>query len=232
MIGRDRNMKIIEMFFGSKYYIKNKEKITVLEEMNIKFEKGKLYAIRGKSGAGKSTLLNIIGTLDNLSNGKLLIDGQDVNSLSEDEKAQIRMKKIGFIFQEFYLNQYMTVEENIEQPMYINKKYNKKDIKERTEKLIEMVGLTHRRKHFPRELSGGEQQRVAIARALANDPDIILADEPTGNLDKDNEIKVFEMLKKFSQEGKCVIVVSHSDKIEKYSDNILKIEEGRIKDEV
>lgn len=225
-------MKIIEMFFGSKYYIKNKEKITVLEEMNIKFEKGKLYAIRGKSGAGKSTLLNIIGTLDNLSNGKLLIDGQDVNSLSEDEKAQIRMKKIGFIFQEFYLNQYMTVEENIEQPMYINKKYNKKDIKERTEKLIEMVGLTHRRKHFPRELSGGEQQRVAIARALANDPDIILADEPTGNLDKDNEIKVFEMLKKFSQEGKCVIVVSHSDKIEKYSDNILKIEEGRIKDEV
>lgn len=126
----------------------------------------------------------------------------------------------------------MTVEENIEQPMYINKKYNKKDIKERTEKLIEMVGLTHRRKHFPRELSGGEQQRVAIARALANDPDIILADEPTGNLDKDNEIKVFEMLKKFSQEGKCVIVVSHSDKIEKYSDNILKIEEGRIKDEV
>ena len=225
-------MKIIEMFFGSKYYIKNKEKITVLEEMNIKFEKGKLYAIRGKSGAGKSTLLNIIGTLDNLSNGKLLIDGQDVNSLSEDEKAKIRMKKIGFIFQEFYLNQYMTVEENIEQPMYINKKYNKKDIKERTEKLIEMVGLTHRRKHFPRELSGGEQQRVAIARALANDPDIILADEPTGNLDKDNEIKVFEMLKKFSQEGKCVIVVSHSDKIEKYSDNILKIEEGRIKDEV
>lgn len=225
-------MKIIEMFFGSKYYIKNKEKITVLEEMNIKFEKGKLYAIRGKSGAGKSTLLNIIGTLDNLSNGKLLIDGQDVNSLSEDEKAQIRMKKIGFIFQEFYLNQYMTVEENIEQPMYINKKYNKKDIKERTEKLIEMVGLTHRRKHFPRELSGGEQQRVAIARALANDPDIILADEPTGNLDKDNEIKVFEMLKKFSQEGKCVIVVSHSDKIEKYADNILKIEEGRIKDEV
>lgn len=94
-------MKIIEMFFGSKYYIKNKEKITVLEEMNIKFEKGKLYAIRGKSGAGKSTLLNIIGTLDNLSNGKLLIDGQDVNSLSEDEKAQIRMKKIGLFFKNF-----------------------------------------------------------------------------------------------------------------------------------
>lgn len=222
-------MGIIEIIEGSKYYKKNKENITVLENINIKFEEGKLYAIMGKSGVGKSTFLNIIGTLDSFSNGKLLIDGQDVKSLNEDEKAHLRMKKIGFIFQEFYLNQYMTVEENIEQPMYINKEYNKEMIKEKGNILINMVGLAHRVQHFPRELSGGEQQRVAIARALANNPDIILADEPTGNLDKENEIKVFEMLKKFSREGKCVIVVSHSNEIKKYADIILKIKEGKIK---
>ena len=139
------------------------------------------------------------------------------------------MRKIGFIFQEFYLNPNMTVEENIEQPMYINNQYDKQMIKSRVNELIETVGLSHRKKHFPRELSGGEQQRVAIARALANKPDIILADEPTGNLDKENETKIFEMLKILSQNNKCVIVVSHSSKIEQYADVVLKIKEGNIK---
>ena len=139
------------------------------------------------------------------------------------------MRKIGFIFQEFYLNPNMTVEENIEQPMYINNQYDKQMIKSRVNELIETVGLSHRKKHFPRELSGGEQQRVAIARALANKPDIILADEPTGNLDKENETKIFEMLKILSQNNKCVIVVSHSSKIEQYADVVFKIKEGNIR---
>ena len=221
-------MSEIEIVNGEKEYIKNREKIKVLENLNLKFEKGKLYAIMGESGSGKTTFLNIIGTLDDFTSGKLLIEGKDISRLKEDEKANIRMRKIGFIFQEFYLNPNMTVEENIEQPMYINEQYDKEMIKNRTNELIETVGLSHRKKHFPRELSGGEQQRVAIARALANKPDIILADEPTGNLDKENETKIFEMLKILSQNNKCVIVVSHSNKIEQYADIVLKIKEGNI----
>lgn len=221
-------MSEIEIVNGEKEYIKNREKIKVLENLNLKFEKGKLYAIMGESGSGKTTFLNIIGTLDDFTSGKLLIEGKDISHLKEDEKANIRMRKIGFIFQEFYSNPNMTVEENIEQPMYINDQYDKEMIKSRTNELIETVGLSHRKKHFPKELSGGEQQRVAIARALANKPDIILADEPTGNLDKENETKIFEMLKILSQNNKCVIVVSHSNKIEQYADIVLKIKEGNI----
>ena len=147
----------------------------------------------------------------------------------QNEKAYIRMKKIGFIFQEFYLNQYMTVQENIMQPMYINKEYDKTAKKQRTNELIEMMGLSQRKKHYPKELSGGEQQRVAIARALANKPDIILADEPTGNLDKNNEQKIFEILNSLSKNGKCVIIVSHSNVVKKYADIILNLEEGKLK---
>ena len=214
---------------GYKEYIKYKERIDILEDINVNFETNKIYMIVGESGAGKTTLLNIIGTLDSLTKGNLYIDGKDVTKLNENEKAKLRMEKIGFIFQDFYLNKYMTVEENIMEPLYINEKYNKTTRKQRTDKLIEMVNLTDRKKHFPRELSGGEQQRVAIARALANEPNIILADEPTGNLDKTNEIKIFEILKSLRDNGKCVIVVTHSDRVKKYADIILKLEEGKLK---
>lgn len=221
-------MKIIKISNGCKYYLKNKEKLEILKNINIEFEEGKLYGIIGKSGVGKSTFLSIIGTLDNFSSGEFLIEDKKVKDLNENEKAKLRMQKIGFIFQEFYLNPNMTVEENIMQPMYINKNYDKEKMKEKTNSLIASVDLLHRKKHFPKELSGGEQQRVAIARALANDPSIILADEPTGNLDKENEKKVFEMLKELSQKGKCVIVVSHSSAIEQYADVILEIREENI----
>lgn len=221
-------MSKIEIIKGYKEYVKYKEKIAILKDINLKFEAGKVYAIMGESGTGKTTLLSIIGTLDDFTSGTVIIDGKDINQLKEEEKAHIRMEKIGFVFQDFYLNQNMTVKENIEQPMYINRKYNKRDIKERVDLLINEVGLNERKKHFPKELSGGEQQRVAIARALANDPDIILADEPTGNLDRENEIKIFEMLKELSQKGKCVIVVSHSNKIQEYADIVLEIKEEKI----
>ena len=222
-------MEKVKIENGYKEYIKYKERIDILEDINVSFETNKIYMIVGESGAGKTTLLNIIGTLDSLTKGNLYIDGKDVTKLNENEKAKLRMKKIGFIFQDFYLNKYMTVEENIVEPLYINEKYNKTTRKQRTDQLIEMVNLTDRKKHFPRELSGGEQQRVAIARALANEPDIILADEPTGNLDKSNEIKIFEILKSLRDNGKCVIVVTHSDRVKKYADIILKLEEGQLK---
>ena len=222
-------MEKVKIENGYKEYIKYKERIDILEDINVSFEANKIYMIVGSSGAGKTTLLNIIGTLDSLTKGNLYIDGKDVTKLNENEKAKLRMEKIGFIFQDFYLNKYMTVEENIVEPLYINEKYNKTTRKQRTDQLIEMVNLTDRKKHFPRELSGGEQQRVAIARALANEPDIILADEPTGNLDKSNEIKIFEILKSLRDNGKCVIVVTHSDRVKKYADIILKLEEGKLK---
>lgn len=222
-------MSKIEIINGYKEYIKNKEKIIVLNNINIKFEEGKTYAIMGNSGSGKTTLLNILGTLDVLTSGKVLIDNDEILKLKDDEKAYIRMKKIGFIFQDFYLNQYMTVEENIMQPTYINKEYNKTTRKQRVDELIEMMGLNKRKRHYPKELSGGEQQRVSIARALVNKPDIILADEPTGNLDKNNEEKVFEILNSLSKRGKCVIIVSHSNVVKKYADVVLNLEEGNLK---
>ena len=222
-------MSKIKIINGYKEYVKNKEKISILENINIEFKLGKLYGITGESGVGKTTLLNILGTVDKLSKGNLLIDDIDVNSLTESEKAHLRMKNTGFIFQSFYLNKNLTVEENIMQPMYINENYDKTKRKKRTEELINLIGLEKRKKHFPKELSGGEQQKVAIARALANNPQIILADEPTGNLDKQNENKIFEMLKQLSRNNKCVIIVSHSDKISQYADIILNLKEGNLK---
>ena len=214
---------------GYKEYEKNKEKIEICRNINLKLEEGKMYGIIGQSGSGKTTLLNIMGTLNKLTKGTLLIDNKDVSILNDDELAMLRMKNIGFVFQSFLLNKYMTVEENVLEPLLINKKYSKEDRKRRVEKLIEEVGLSERKKHFPRELSGGEEQRVAIARALANDPKIILADEPTGNLDKKNEIKIFEIIKKLSKEGKCIVVVSHSSIIKEYADVIFNLEEGLLK---
>ncbi len=221
-------MIVVEIKEGYKEYIKAKEKIIILENINVKFETGKMYAITGNSGEGKTTLLNIIGTVDNLTNGKALINNKEIIELTENEKAILRMLQIGFVFQNFYLNKNMTVEENIMQPLFINEKYDKNNMKRRTQELIKQLGLNSREKHFPYELSGGEQQRVAIARAIANDPKIILADEPTGNLDSNNERKVLEILKKLSQNGKCVIVVSHSNEVKKYADVVLNLEKGKL----
>lgn len=221
-------MTVVEIKNGYKEYIKAKEEIIILEDINVKFETGKMYAITGNSGAGKTTLLNVIGTIDNLTTGEVLINNTDIIKLTENEKSELRMSNIGFIFQNFYLNKNMTVEENIMQPLFINDKYDKNSMKKRTKELIEQLGLTSRNKHFPYELSGGEQQRVGIARAIVNDPKIILADEPTGNLDTNNEKNVLEILKELSKNGKCVIVVSHSNEVKKYADVVLNLEKGKI----
>lgn len=212
----------------TKTYIKSKRKFCVLSNVNYNFNSNTFYCINGKSGAGKTTLIEILGLLKNYENGKLIINGKDTSELSEKEKAIIRNQKIGFVFQSFYLIPTMTALENVMLPLYVNKKINKKEIKLKALELLNNMNLKDRCNHFPKELSGGEQQRVAIARALINNPTIILADEPTGSLDPENETKILKILKKLSDDGKCVIVVSHSNEILRYADKVLKIKDGEL----
>ena len=209
------------------YSLKN-EQITALNNLTYKFEKGKLYAIMGHSGSGKSTLIKIMGLIEKPTSGKYTINNTDISTLNDKELSLLRMKHIGFIFQEFYLNDHLKAYENVILPMLINPEIPKNDRQKRALSLLELVGLQERINHFPKELSGGEKQRIAMARALANDPEIILADEPTGNLDEENETIIFNYLKELSEKGKCVIVVSHSDNVKKYADEILIIQKGKL----
>ena len=215
-------MKVIEVKNLSKAYGTN----IVLKNKSFVFETKKLYAIVGHSGSGKTTLFNIIGLIDNDYDGELTIDGTIAKKMSIDYKARLRNKKIGFVFQNFLLNDYLTVIENVCLPLITNKKLSKYEKQNKTLKILNQLNIESKSKRFPKELSGGEQQRVAIARALINDPDIILADEPTGNLDRDNENEVFKELKKLANAGKCVIVISHSQEILKYADKKYDIEEA------
>ena len=209
------------------YNIKNK-KINVLNDINYEFSKRKFYVIKGHSGAGKTTLIKILGLLINPSSGRLLINNEDVSRLNSDELADLRMSNIGFIFQDYNLDYNLTAIDNVMLPMLINPNINKKDRKMIAETLLIKLGLQERINHYPRELSGGEQQRVAIARALANNPDIILADEPTGNLDEKNEEIIFDILKKISTSGRSVIVVCHNNNILKYADVVLYMQNGKL----
>ncbi len=215
-------MKVIEVENLSKAYGTN----IVLKNKSFVFETKKLYAIVGHSGSGKTTLFNIIGLIDNDYDGELTIDGTIAKKMSIDYKARLRNKKIGFVFQNFLLNDYLTVIENVCLPLITNKKLSKYEKQNKALKILNQLNIESKSKRFPKELSGGEQQRVAIARALINDPDIILADEPTGNLDRDNENEVFKELKKLANAGKCVIVISHSQEILKYADKKYDIEEA------
>ena len=220
----------MELTNATKIYRMKNKNIAALDNIKLKIDenKGGFYAVMGHSGSGKSTLIQILGLLDTLTSGDYVID-KNVNNLTENEKADLRMKKIGFVFQTFHLNPTLKAYENIMLSMLINSNIPKKERKKRAIELLELVNLSERIDHFPKELSGGEQQRVAIARALANNPAIILADEPTGNLDEENEIHIFEMLKKISENGTCVIVVSHNPVVKEYANIIYKMEKGKIK---
>lgn len=221
-------MKCMEIKNGYKeYHLKNK-KVIALNNVSASFYYGKFYAIMGHSGSGKSTLIQTLGCLDVLTKGTILINSKNIENITEKEKNQLRNREIGFVFQSFYLNNNLTVLDNVLLPSYINKKNSYNQSKERALHLLERFGLGDRVTHYPSELSGGEQQRTAIARALINDPKIILADEPTASLDEENEIFVFKTLKEISKEGKCVIVVSHNEEIKKYADEVLNINKGKI----
>lgn len=211
-----------------KVYKTKNDEVKALDNVSYEFKPGKMYAIMGHSGSGKSTLISIIGLIETYTSGKITIDQKDISELKDDELSNLRMKHIGFVFQDFYLDEHLKAYENVMLPMLINKEIKKEERKEKACKLLIDLGLRDRINHFPKEMSGGEQQRVAIARSLANDPKIILADEPTGNLDEENEKLVFETLKDLSKKGKCVIVVTHSEEIKKYADKILTINKGKL----
>lgn len=207
---------------------KNFGTLKVLENITCEFREKTFYAILGESGTGKTTLINILGLLDTSYNGTYLLN--NINVLDSHNKSLTLNKstKIGFVFQDYQLLQNMTALENVMIPMLLNNEIKRKNRRDLAIRLLKKVGLEDRKDHYPKELSGGEQQRAAIARALANNPEIILADEPTGNLDKKNETAIFELLKNISQDGKCVIIVSHSLNITNYADYIYKLQNGKI----
>ncbi len=224
MNGNAISIKEINKVYGSKA-----KKIEALKNINLNFEYGKFYLITGHSGSGKSTLLKLLGLIDRPTSGEIYFEDNNIDKMNNKDLAKIRNEKIGYIFQDYYLDKYLTAQENVIIPMIINKKYrNRKEIINKSSILLEQVGLKDRIRHFPKELSGGEQQRVAIARALANNSMIILADEPTGNLDLKNEEFVFKKLKEMSKAGKCVIMVSHSKDAISYADIVIELKEGKV----
>ena len=211
-----------------KNYSLNKNDITVLKNINVEFENNKFYAIMGRSGSGKTTLVNILGLLDTVSSGKYILNDIDVTNIMSEQKSKIISENIGFVFQSFYLNNNLSALENVILPLYINKKIKSSERKSLATKMLSKFNLENRINHKPKELSGGEQQRVAIARALINNPKIIIADEPTGNLDSQSEKEVFDILKQISKENKIVIVVSHNPIVKEYADCILEMEDGEL----
>lgn len=225
-----RKNEIIKLVNVKKTFKLKNEEINALDGLSISFESGKFYAVMGHSGSGKSTLVNVIGLLDEIDEGSYFISDSDTKTLSSKERAYLRRDKIGFVFQEFCLDEYLKAKENVILPMIINKNINVTERDNKATELLKLVGIEDRMNHFPKELSGGEKQRVAIARCLANDPEIILADEPTGNLDEENEEKIFELLRKLADDGKCVIVVSHTNEVKKFADKVYRIKKGKLVD--
>lgn len=219
---------MIELSSICKKYLKSKNEIVALNDIDYKFESGKVYAIMGCSGSGKSTLLNIIGLLDKPTSGILFINNYDISTFSEKQINLVRLKEIGYVFQECYLSKNLNVYENIMIPLLVNNNISIQEKKGRVNGLLDMIKLKNRANHFPNELSGGEKQRVAIARALVNNPEIILADEPTGSLDKDNERIIFKIFKELANIGKCVILVSHSELAKEYANSIIYMSNGTL----
>jgi putative ABC transport system ATP-binding protein len=212
----------------SKIYTMNKRNIPALSNVNLQVNKGEFVAIMGPSGSGKTTLLNVLGCLDKPTSGKMILDKVDVAKLSDNQLCSIRRNKIGFIFQTFNLLPYLNAAENVELPMECTKK-SKSERREKGRKLLELVGLGGREEHRPQRLSAGEQQRVAIARALANDPAMVLADEPTGNLDTKNKYEIVRLLANLNiNRGTTIIMVTHDSQIASHAERMLLLQDGRI----
>jgi len=200
---------------------------SALNQVNLHVQKGEFVAIMGPSGCGKSTLLNIIGLLDNPTSGEYYFDGQEVGKLKERNRTQLRKGNIGFVFQSFNLIDELNVYENVELPL-IYLKLKARERKEMVEKVLERMKISHRKKHFPQQLSGGQQQRVAIARAVVANPKLILADEPTGNLDSKNGLEVMNLLTELNREGTTIVMVTHSIRDSEYAHRVINLFDGQI----
>ncbi|AKA70937.1 ABC transporter ATP-binding protein [Clostridium scatologenes] len=212
----------------TKEFKMGKESLMILKDISIKINVGDFVSIMGPSGSGKSTLMYILGGLDKPSTGKVLMNGEDISKFNDDKKSVMRRRNIGFVFQFYNLIPNLNVEENILLPVLLDGNKTK-DYKKELDNILEIVGLAERRKHTPKELSGGQQQRVAIARALINNPEIIFADEPTGNLDSKTGTEIMELLRKINRENKkTIIMVTHSMETAEYGSRVVNIKDGGI----
>lgn len=217
---------IVELRNVDKEYKMSGVLVGALKNVSLKINSGDFVSIVGKSGSGKSTLMHLIGCLDIPTEGSILINGKDISKLSESELAKIRNRYIGFVFQTFNLLQRTTALDNVKLPLIYNNQY--KEGNDRAVKLLQRVGLSDRLKHTPNQLSGGQQQRVAIARALINNPNLILADEPTGNLDSKSGDEIIDLFINLNKEGKTIVVVTHDEDIAKIAKKIIRIEDGKV----
>jgi putative ABC transport system ATP-binding protein len=223
----DEQKEIVKLKDAHKIYQMGMEEVRALAGVNISFKNGSFWAIMGPSGSGKSTMMNILGCLDRLSSGQYYLDGKDVSMLDDDSLSELRLRYLGFIFQSFNLIPQLTVQKNIELPLYYLG-WDSARSAERAKEIAEEVGLGDRLSHRPTELSGGQMQRVAIARALANDPQILFADEPTGNLDTATGEQIMDVLLKLNGKGKTIIMVTHESTIASHAHNRLHMLDGKI----
>lgn len=224
-------MKILEVKNLCKIYGKGETEVKALNDVSFSVDKGEFVAIIGPSGSGKSTLLHILGGVDVPTSGNVIINGEDISKLNETALAIFRRRQIGLIYQFYNLIPILTVEENLTLPLRLD---GRKPDERQTEYLVKTLGLENRLKHLPNQLSGGQQQRVSIGRALINNPALMLADEPTGNLDSENSKEIVFLLRKFNKEqNQTVIIITHDERIALAADRIIEIEDGKIKrDEV
>lgn len=221
-------MALIELRDVTKTYDLGEVKVHALRSTTLTIERGEYVALIGPSGSGKSTLMNTLGCLDRPSTGSYLLDGEEVVSMSRDARARLRNRKLGFVFQNFNLLSRTSAEENVELPLMYAKGLSPRGRRKKSRELLELVGLSDRMDHHPAQLSGGQQQRVAIARALVNDPQIILADEPTGNLDSSTEAEIMEILLKLNAEGRTIIMVTHEPQVAKLAKRRIYMKDGVI----
>lgn len=217
-------IKISEL---QKFYRTEEVETVALNNLSIHVKEGEFVAVMGPSGCGKSTLLNIVGLLDDLDNGSYLFNNIEVAKFNERKRSDLRKHNIGFVFQSFNLIDELTVFENVELPL-IYTKVPATERKKRVEEVLEKVQIMHRRNHFPQQLSGGQQQRVAVARAVVNNPKLILADEPTGNLDSNNGNEVMQLLTELNEQGTTIVMVTHSEHDARYADRIIRMLDGQV----
>ena len=210
-----------------KSYLMGKEAVPALRGVSLEIQKGEFVCLMGPSGSGKTTLLNVVGGLDEPSRGHLIVDGQNLVSLNENELARLRLDKMGFIFQNYNLLSNFTAQENVEAPMVLAN-VPRKERQERAMHLLERVGLGDRVHHYPSELSGGQQQRVAIARALANNPPILIGDEMTGDLDSETGFAIMRLIKELNEEGMTIVFVTHDPRMAEFAGRVVRVQDGKL----